>query len=246
MGWRKCKRWDKIIIASAINFVSSEEIGLKKSRCLMYRDRPSKRKLTARKQIYINWSICDLFGNQCCPIILKKTWQLLSDDGEEFFGLTTKSSLKAFELAIKMALPGPFQYNKGQQTGSGCVNLCVDIFDWGWASPKLLLQQAWRESRKQTSQNISTYLRQCCGWLTFLPFAYSAMTKRVLLSFSIKYANSYPLKVSDGSLRLQLSWVHSWYLLPALLPPLRMFLLLWCFLEAHWRLNYWIALHQVK
>jgi hypothetical protein len=46
-----------------------------------------------------------------------------------------------------------------------------------------------------------------------------------------------PLRVGDGSLCLQQRGVHSWQLLPAWMPPLRMFLLFWCFLGATWRLN---------
>ena len=47
-----------------------------------------------------------------------------------FFGLTTRSIKRmAFEPAIKMVLSTYFQYNKEEQAGSGCANLCAAIFD---------------------------------------------------------------------------------------------------------------------
>ena len=74
----------------------------------------------------------------------------------KFWGLRTKSRLKAFELAIRNGLAHSFSYNKGQQAGRGCVTLCAAILDWGCASPKLLRQREWRESQKQTSQHFWT------------------------------------------------------------------------------------------
>jgi hypothetical protein len=47
----------------------------------------------------------------------------------KFLGLTTKSRLKAFELAILNGLARSFSYNKGQQAGRGCVTLCAAILD---------------------------------------------------------------------------------------------------------------------
>jgi len=47
----------------------------------------------------------------------------------KFWGLRTKSRLKAFELAIRNGLAHSFSYNKGQQAGRGCVTLCAAILD---------------------------------------------------------------------------------------------------------------------
>ena len=61
-----------------------------------------------------------------------------------------------------------------------------------------------------------------------------------------KVCKGISLEVNDGSVYLQQRGVHSWHLLPAWMPPLRMFLLLRCFVGATWRLNSWIALLQVQ
>jgi hypothetical protein len=47
----------------------------------------------------------------------------------------------AVELAIKMALPVHFQYNKEEQAGSGCVTLCAAIINWGGARTRILRHQ---------------------------------------------------------------------------------------------------------
>ena len=47
----------------------------------------------------------------------------------------------AYELAIKMALPVHFQYDREEQAGSGCVTLCAAILDSRCAKPRLLRQQ---------------------------------------------------------------------------------------------------------
>ena len=52
----KCELWDKMKMANAIKAVRSEEMGLKKRkyRCSKCRDRHSKTKLVARKQLQRN------------------------------------------------------------------------------------------------------------------------------------------------------------------------------------------------
>jgi hypothetical protein len=117
-----------------------------------------------------------------------------------------------FELAIKMILSVHFQYRKEEHAWRPCVTLCVAILDCGCTSPRLLQQQEERDSWKQTSQNFSTFLSHCyrCCWLTCLPIVDSIMTKRISLSFRIKYTKLSPLRLNDGSLCLQQKGVHSW------------------------------------
>jgi len=111
----------------------------------------------------------------------------------------TKGSIKrmAFEFVIKTFLPVHCWYNKEDKPGSGCLILCTAILDWGCPRPRLLRQQEWRDSQKQKSQNFSTYVSLFCCWLNF-PIAYSAMTKQVSMSFSIKYVNLFLLALQRG------------------------------------------------
>jgi hypothetical protein len=105
-------------------------MGLKKNhqRCWKCRDRHSKvnsKGIYKETDHYPTWS-----ETRAALHSLRRTYHLLSDDGAEFFGLTTRSFKRmTFELATKMALPVHCQYNKEEQPGNDCVTSCAAILD---------------------------------------------------------------------------------------------------------------------
>jgi len=115
-------------MANAIKAVRSEEMGLKKS-SKVYEGLKStfKNKVNSKKTDIEKLTNTRLCRKPVLPYNLEEelaSYCLMME--RKFFGLTTESiKRKVFELAIKTVLSVHFQYNREEQTGSGCVNLCA-------------------------------------------------------------------------------------------------------------------------
>jgi len=147
----------------------------------------------------------------------------------KYFGPTTRSIKKmAFELAIENCLARSLSVRQGRAGWKWLRNFMCRHRRLRLRKPQITSAARVKGFTKINVANLSTYFSQC--WVTSLPIAYLSMKTRVSLSFSIKYAKLPPLRESEGYLCLQQREVHSWQLLSAWMPPLRMFLLFWCFL----------------